>query len=108
MESDRTLPPPPPVPPCDASPAYHRIFEELSQFVSPELARMVLDEGLSRLAVTPATAVSYDFRTLLVDVIPNQIGVFMTNEDRDAVIAVLEDVLVDMALPRSTTESWQG
>lgn len=99
MSSSDTLPPPPPEPPQGASPAYVRVFEELGQFISPQLARELLDEGLASLGTEPQEAIPYDIRAILVDFLPLRLETFLPDELHKAVVAVLEDVLVDMHHP---------
>ena len=94
-----TLPPPPPEPPEGASAAYVRVFEELGQFVSPQLVRELLDEGLDQVGVGAEDAIPYDFRALLVDFLPARLETFLPGELTTAVVAVLEEVLVDMHSP---------
>lgn len=95
-----TLPPPPPRPPEGASPAYLRVFEELRQFVSPQLVRELLDEGLHTVGASPEHAIGYDFRAMLVDYLPPRLDTFLPADVREAVMEALEEVLVDVSCPR--------
>lgn len=86
---------------------YVRVFEELGQFVSPDVARALMDEGLDSVGVSPDEAIPYDIRAMLVDYLPARLSPFLPGELYNAVVAVLEDVLVDMSCPPQVDpEEW--
>jgi len=78
---------------------YRRMHEELSHFISPGLARRVLDESLDAVAAEPEDVGTFDLRSILVDHLPKRLEVHLSEEHLAAALDALDQVISEMHLP---------
>jgi hypothetical protein len=88
-----------PLPPPDASAAYRRALEELATFVVLPVAHRMLVECLEEEGCSPADAIPYDLRMVLVDALPRRLRSVLTADRVAEAVETLEQVLVTMHSP---------
>jgi hypothetical protein len=88
-----------PLGPDKASAAYLRVLEELSTFVVPPEAHALLQSCLDEEGVSPAEAVPYDLRAILVEALPLRLEAVLSPERATSAVESLEQTLVSMYAP---------
>lgn len=88
-------------PAIDGSPAYRRVLEELSIYVVPQVADRLLRRCLEEEGSSPATAIPYDLRAILVDALPRRLRRVLSAERAAAAVEALEQALVNVHSPPS-------
>ena len=87
------------------SPAYQRVLEELSQYVTVEIADAALEASLRDSDVTPDAATSFDLRSALGDVLPRLLGGLLSADALEEVVERLHMALTDVNQPRRSRTS---
>jgi hypothetical protein len=81
------------------SPAYRRVLEELSAFLVPPTAHAILRSCLEDEGTSPAEAIPYDLRAILVEALPSRLDKVLPGDRASAALEAVEQTLVTMHAP---------